>query len=1097
MVSIVDMRRQDRLVRRLEEIRAWRNAREVPITDWQFTVGSEIRRSMKLRDFWPVVTGPVNFTALSKIPAAWAGFPVELELWLGGEGLVRLTIGGSTLLQSGLDLFHHAYPLVETAKGGEAVAVEAEVMPKGMFGSHVAEPRIERAHLVIPHQAVRALERDLSMILDACTQLGDHDAVPHLLGVVEAAYDGLAETWPTDTDTTIARYVLGYVDPLGGGAKSVQGGYAAEALEVQDSHLDIWRLPKPAKGLEPLSDDAVAAVEGVRGGIARALDELKQRFPPQGDLALTGHAHIDLAWLWPLAETHRKGRRTFSNVLDLMERYEDFTFNQSSAQLYSWVEKEDPALFARVKERVAEGRWEPIGGSWLEPDCMITSGESFVRHLLYGQRYFEKTFGKRSTVAWLPDVFGFSAGIPQLLRGAGIDGFFTIKLTWNETNRFPHDLFFWEGLDGSRVTAHMFRNLDPAFGYNGNIAPLDTVGTWKESAGKRYHPDSLLAFGWGDGGGGPSRRMLENYARIKDFPALPRLRMTKIEDFYAALPSEGLPVWAGELYLEFHRGTLTTQGKTKAQNRQGEHRLQEAEAFAALAVPHGFSDPHDAIESAWKSVLLNQFHDILPGSSIHEVYEDAHRQGAEAIQTATLVRDTALRHIGTLAGRSVDGDRFLLGNAGLYPRPLEVTLSNVDGSAQIQDADGVAIPLQSVEDGVLAYDPSRTVPGLGWCVLAEVVAKDATPPIPRAGVRATAHGDGYLLENDLLRVEIGADGALTRMMDRAANREVLAGRGNQLWAYVDKPRTYDAWDIEEDYARQGQEIAGIESIAIVESGPLRAAVKVIRTWRDSTIEQTYRLLAGSKRLDIVSRIDWHERTTLIKARFPLAVHTREATFETMFGVVQRPTHRNTSWDAARFEVSGHRFADLSEPGYGVALLNDGKYGHGAIGNELNLSLVRGTLYPDPLADLGEHRFSYALLPHTGDWTTAGVTREAFAFNSAMSAAPIPTSPADASDGATLPPTWGFIRCEGLELGLASLKRPEDGDGYILRLYEPHGARGLATLCFPSDVSSAERVTLLEEHDPSVLAEATDPIISGDTLRLSIRPFEVLTVRVVV
>ena len=644
----------------------------------------------------------------------------------------------------------------------------------------------------------------------------------------------------------------------------------------------------------------------------------------------------------------------------------------------------------------------------------------------------------------------------------------------------------------------MFRNLDPAHGYNGNVAPLDVLGTWRESEGKRYHPDSLLAFGWGDGGGGPSRRMLENYARIKDFPALPKLRMTKIEDFYAALPGEGLPVWAGELYLEYHRGTLTSQGKVKAQNRQGEHRLQEAEAFAALATPYGFTDPRNALQSAWKSVLLNQFHDILPGSSIHEVYEDAHRQGAEAIQTATLVRDAALRHLGVLAGNTLEGDRFVIGNASLHARPLEVTLTSREGTVQLRDAEGETVPLQAVEDGVLAYDPDRTIPGLGWCVLTAVTNKRRTKqdePDTRS-VRAARHGEGYLLENEEIRVEISADGTLARVVDLLANREVLAGRGNQIWAYVDKPRTYDAWDIEEDYDRQGQEVSDVESIAIVENGPLRAAVRVIRTWRDSTIVQTYRLLACSKRIDIVTDIDWHERTTLIKARFPLAIHTREATYETMFGVVRRPTHRNTSWDMARFEASGHRFADMSESGYGVALLNDGKYGHGAIGNELNLSLVRGTLYPDPLADLGEHHFTYALLPHTGDWTTAGVTRQAFWFNSAMSAVPVPSNPADAPTDASLAPTGGLVRCDGLELGLGSLKQPEEGEGVIVRLYEPHGARGLATLTFPSEVTSAERVTLLEEHDASVLAEATEPIVSGDTIRISVRPFEVLTLRVV-
>lgn len=1094
MPNVEDRRRLERLTRRLDELRAWRNAREVAIPDWQFTVDAETRRTLHPKDRWPVVPtsgGPVRFDAQTAIPAEWAGSPVELELWLGGEGIIRVQAGDTTI-RSGLDPFHHAFPLTEGAKGGEAIHVQAEVMPKGMFGIHIYDPRLERAHLVIPHRAIRALERDLTMILDAAKELGEHEVVPHLLSVVEAAYDGLAATWPSNTDVVISRYVQGYEDTIGSGVNSVWGGYAAHAVDVNHPSGGIWSTPKPPFPLEPIEPAVIAAVEAVRADVAGRIAQVKEQYPPVGSLALTGHAHIDLAWLWPLAETHRKGRRTFASVLDLMDRYEDFTFNQSSAQLYTWIEEEDPELFAKVQQRVAEGRWEPIGGSWLEPDCMITGGEAFVRHLLYGQRYFESRFGKRSTVAWLPDVFGFSGGIPQLLRGAGLGGFFTIKLNWNETDRFPHDLFLWEGIDGTRVTANMFRNLDPAFGYNGNIAPLDTLGTWREFDGKRYHPESLLAFGWGDGGGGPSIRMLENYQRIKDFPALPRLHMSKIEDYFASLPADGIPTWAGELYLEFHRGTLTTQSRTKALNRAAETRLLEADAFAALAVPHGFQTQDEALEATWKTLLLNQFHDILPGSSINEVYLDNHRQMAEAVQTAILVRDAALRHLaGVVAGSN--GGGLLIGNAGLHPRPLCVVITEREAEDTFGSAGSSTFPTQPVEDGVLLYDPTRAVPGIGWSVVTGENGKASSEIAP---VRAAAHGDGFLIENDRLRVEIGTDGTLARVEDRTANREVLAGRGNQLWAFVDKPRVFDAWDIEEDYERQGTEITDVQSIEIVESGPLRAAVRVVKRWRDSTFTQTYRLLACSRRLDVATVIDWHERTTLVQARFPLAVHTREATYETMFGAVRRPTHRNTTWDKARFEVSGHRFADLSEAGYGVALLNDAKYGHGAHGNVLSLSLVRGTLYPDPLADLGEQRFSYALVPHRGDWTTAGVVQEAFSFNSPMAAVPVSPNPAADAPKGSLGTTWGFIQCEGLELALGSLKRPEDGDGLILRFYEPNGARGLATLRFPQAIKSAERVTLLEEHDPSILAEATEPIVSGDTLRLSVRPFEVISLRII-
>ncbi|MBW3634047.1 MAG: alpha-mannosidase, partial [Chloroflexi bacterium] len=704
-MSRYDERRQERIARRLEELRAWRNAREHPIPDWSFTAGNGETTVITVGDFWPVVETPVRFAAGGAVPEAWAGEPVELELWLGGEGFVTLSTG----FPGGLDPFHHSFSIAAAARGGERIAIEAEVVPKGMFGSHVAEPRLERAHFVVPQNEVRALERDLTMIAEAAQELSDHEVVPHLLDIIETAFAIYGPVWPSESDVALTRLALGYVNPIGSGVNSLPVSYAVEAYDVHPYSNPIWHLPPPPRPLEPLPATTLAAVRDARAEVARHLERLKQDYPPVGGLALTGHAHIDLAWLWPVAETRRKGRRTFATMLDLMERYPDFTFNQSSAQLYAWIEEDAPDLFTRVKERVAEGRWEPIGGSWVEPDSQITGGESYVRQLLYGQRAFEGWFGRRSTVAWLPDVFGFSGAIPQLLRGAGIDGFFTTKLNWNEENRFPYDLFTWEGIDGSRVTANMFRNLRPAHGYNGNIAPLDTLGTWRNFDGKRHHPESLLAFGWGDGGGGPSARMLENYARIREFPALPRLRMAHIEEYFAALPETGLPVWVGELYLEFHRGTLTTQARTKQLNRAAEHRLLEAEAFAAIAHLSGFPYPHDEIETAWKTVLLNQFHDIIPGSSIAEVYQDTVPELEEVVRIATSVRDAALAHLGRSGANAPSGQRLIVANAALTPRPLTGLLAVQDDAATVTGANGETITSQPTEDGLLIHDPGRTV----------------------------------------------------------------------------------------------------------------------------------------------------------------------------------------------------------------------------------------------------------------------------------------------------------------------------------------------------------------------------------------------------
>ena len=1039
--------RLDRHKVRVEELRLWRNARESRIEEWRFAADGGEGKEIRLGDFWPEAALPASFSAEAKIPEDWAGSPVELELWLGGEGFVRLSTGFS----GGLNPFHRSFPVTQEAAGGEKVGVEAEVVPRGMFGTNVAEPQLRRSSLVVPEKEVRALERDLGLIVEVCEQLGDHEAVPHLLDVVDTAFAGLFSLWPTGNEVALTRYLEAYAESTDGGP---------------------WSLPQAPRPVEPLSEETRSAVREARGMVAARLEELKAEYPPLGRIALTGHAHLDLAWLWPVSETMRKGRRTFASVLSLMERYDDFVFNQSSAQLYSWIEAESPEIFERVRRRVEEGRWEPVGGSWVEADCQIPSGESMVRQMLYGQRYFEEKFGHRSRVAWLPDAFGFSPALPQLLRGAGMEGFFTYKLNWSETNEFPYDLYEWEGIDGSTVIAHDFEN--PGQDYNGNITPRDIYGTWRNFEGKRHHPESLFSFGWGDGGGGPSEQMLENYARLKSFPAMPRLRMANVDEFFESLPREGLPRWTGELYLELHRGTLTTQARVKKLNREAEHRLLEAEALSTLAALHGGDYQREELEAAWKTLLLNQFHDILPGTSIGEVYDVTHKELADVVRTARKLRDRALSPTPEAPAKS---PALLVANVSLNPRPLSVVLDAESRPAGIAEAE---LPTQETENGgLLVHAPDLSVPGLGWRTL-KGGHESAPGRRETRDVAVEVAGGRAVLDNGLLRVEIGEDGTLHGVYDGEAGREVLAGRANQLWAYTDKPRNWEAWDVDEGYEQEGEEISGVESVEVMENGPLRASVRVTRRWRGSTIAQTYRLLSGSRRLDVESYVDWRERRVLLRTLFPLAVRSHETTCETMFGALRRPTHHNTPWDATRFEVSAHRFCDLSEPGYGVALLNDGKYGHSAKGNVLGISLLRSPLYPDPFADEGEHRFTYSLFPHPGDWTTAGVAREAFDLNA-------PLFPVVAQ-GDALTQGFSFVETEGLELALGSLKLAEEGGGAILRLYEPHGARGECTLRFARGVERVERANLLEETEGPVE-------VHQGAVRLRVRPFEVVTLNV--
>lgn len=1064
MTTPFQSRRAARLQRRLSELRAWRNVQEVDIPNWIALFPSGSRHELTIGDFWPEHDLPVLFESTAVIPDAWAGLPVELELWLGGEGFVQLSTG----FQGGLNPMRHRFPVAGEAVGNERISIRAEVVPKGIFGSDLPEPRVEHASLVVPNVEVRAFERDLTMLAGACTVLDTHEVVPFLYDAAESALSELAPSWPTATDVSVTRYVLGYGDSLGSGVMAVPDHWRPQAIDNRRQTQPTWSLPAAPSDLQPLPDAAIEAVLAARASLSDSLDRIKLDYPPTGRLCMTGHAHIDLAWLWPLAETRRKIRRTFSTVLDLMDRYPDFTFNQSSAQAYAWIEEDDPAVFGRIVERVAEGRWEPIGGMWVESDANVTGGEAFVRQMLYGQRYFESRFGKRHTVVWLPDVFGYSGGMPQLMKGAGLTGFFTTKLNWNEANAFPFDLFEWEGIDGTNVVAHTFFN--PGEGYNGNIVPYDTKETWNHFRGKTKHNESVFAFGWGDGAGGPSEKMLENYARIRDFPALPRLRMGNVQDYFASLPREGLPRSVGELYLELHRGTLTSQAKTKALNRAAEQRLFEAEVFSALATLDGYDYPAEQLETAWKTVLLNQFHDILPGSSISEVYVDNHRQMEEVVETATCLRDLVLS-LGVPPNRHEPN--LVVSNAAIQSRPLTVLVPTVvnDDVADVASLSNAVT--QHVDNGTLVSVPGASVPALATVSLAQTISPDDSPaPL----ITASTSASGYMLENELIRVEIGTDGAIASIFDKEAGRVTLSDRGNQLWAYVDKPYSWDAWDIDETYARDGEEITNVRSLGIVEAGPIRAAVRVVRQWRGSTITQIYRLWSDSKRLDIVTDIDWHERQVLLKAHFPLSVRSHQAAFETMYGAVYRPTHRNSPWDAARFEGCGHRWGDLSEPGYGVALLNDSKYGYEALGSDLMLSLLRSPLYPDPLADEGEHHFTYSVLPHIGDWTEANVVEEAFGLN----------SPLVVSNGASRD---AFVEVSGIRLGIGALKRAEDGNGLILRVYESNGARGSATLTFSRAINRIEVVDLLE--DP-----AGAPIIHGNQVELQFRPFQVTSLRLV-
>lgn len=992
--------RIERLAVRLAELEFWTEAAWIHLDEWTFE-----GMPLQLGAGWPRRDGIIHLDHPPiTVPLDWKLDDSRLAISPGGEGRMTIRYGSGSYDVFGLDPHHRKIPIQEPS-----FALEIEAVARFPFGVPNRAPRLETARLVLDDPAVERLVRLLTLIIESASVLDGHEAVIPLIEAAEGTLAGL--DWPSFTLDFLSR--------------------TAESPLMES----IWQLPAGLSSHPPaLTVTEHASVTTAVARLGQRLEQIRGRYPAQGSVRLSGHAHIDLAWLWPMEETRRKARRTFSTIVSLLDRHPDLYVNQSSAQLYAFLEQDDPDLYRRVTEHVSTGRWEPIGGMWVEPDMVMTAGESIVRQLLYGQRYFERAFGRTHTVAWLPDCFGFSPAVPQLLRSAGIDNFFTIKLNWSETNRFPYDLFLWEGLDGSRVVAHMFDNPNETGtgtgGYNGNVSPFATLNTWRQFEGKYRYPETLLSVGYGDGGGGVTSEMVERAAELDRFPVLPATNFGRVDEYFTAVRAEAgvLPVWSGELYLELHRGTLTSQGRVKYLHRRAERDLVAAEVARSAAALSGADYP-ESLEALWRVLLRNEFHDILPGSSIREVYDVAEAELRDVINAAAAEATAGLRAIAERVVVPGDHPGLLVFNPDLAARSIRLeTPTSLDGS-------------QPVENGfVLASGDA--VPGIG----AVVILQSAAPSPARART--------FGLENDHLRIDFAPDGAIQRVLDKRLGRDILSGRGNQLWAYVDKPRKWDAWDVDEGYGADGRELTNLQSMEIIEAGPHRAAIRLIRHFRNSRIMQDVRLWSNSDRIEFRTTLDWHDRHWLLKARFPVTIRSPYATFETAFGVVQRPTHRNTSWEQARFEVAAHRFVDVSEPGYGVALLNDGKYGHDVQGNEIGISLLRAPAYPDPFSDEGTQTFTYALLPHAGTWLEGNVLMEAEDLNR-----PLLTTEVTAGQESR----WEPVQVRGLPLALGALKGLEDGEGLLLRAYEPQGARGTVDLTLPEGWRTEAESSILEHE----------------------------------
>jgi len=784
----------------------------------------------------------------------------------------------------------------------------------------------------------------------------------------------------------------------------------------------MYALDRMIDAVDPADIPGTAAAG--RAALAEVLAQ--PAYASAHQLAAVGHAHIDSAWLWPTRETVRKVARTFSNVLGLMDEDPDFVFAASSAQQYYWLKQHYPTLFERVKKQVAAGRFVPVGGMWVESDTNMPGGEALVRQFVYGKRFFMEELGVEPLEVWLPDSFGYSAALPQIVVAAGSKWFLTQKISWNETNRMPHHTFLWEGIDGTQVFTHF----PPVDTYNSNLSAKELALAQAQYAEKGLGRTSLVPFGWGDGGGGPTREMLAAAARTKNLEGSPQVTLSSPRQFFETAEGEypAPPVWTGELYLELHRGTYTSQSNTKRGNRKSEHLLREAELWATTAsVLRGDDYPYEVLDTAWRTVLLQQFHDILPGSSIAWVHQEAERN---YLEVARSLNEQISNSIASLAG---EGELPLAFNAGPYA---------VDG-----------------------------VPALG-----------AGPVTHPAGPSVVKDGNDILLDNGLVRVRIDHRGVIVSLFDTVAGRELVpaGAAANVLQLFRDLPNQWDAWDIDESYKQDGVDLLDVVGVTV--DG---AAVRVEREFGASRVVQLITLNSARASVDITTTVDWHEREKLLKLSFPFDIHAERAASEIQFGHLYRPTHANTSWDSARFETVAHRWVQVGEPGYGVSVANDASYGHdirrghpvgGKAATVVRLSLLRAPLYPDPQSDQGIHEYFVSVRAGAG---IPEAVQEGYRLN----------LPVRTTLGAAAPDPLISISNPAIVVEAVKLAEDRSGD-VIVRLYEAHGARSTGTLSAAFGWNAVVETDLLERTlDRCAIVSSTD-----STVAVSMRPFQLVTLR---
>ena len=848
--------------------------------------------------------------------------------------------------------------------------------------------------------------------------------------------------------------------------RMMQGRTKSLIVEALNGALNLLDLRTPHS---PKFDESVAAAQ-------EYINEHLYRNPElsgHDDIIASsiGHTHIDVAWWWTVSQTREKTARSFSTVLKLMEEYPNYKFMSSQPQLYVFLKERYPEVYEKVKERVKEGRWIPEGGMWLEADCNLTSGESLVRQFLYGKQFFTEEFGIDSKILWLPDVFGYSGALPQIMKECGIEYFMTTKLAWNQIDKFPNDTFLWKGIDGTGILTHLITT--PGVGqdiknthfttYNGMLDADAVIGAWERYQNKDLNNEVLICYGYGDGGGGPTRQMLECSSRLEQgIAGIPKVVQESPVEYFERIDErvrnhKRLPQWEGELYFEYHRGTLTSMGRNKKGNRKSELAMMDLELLSLLAKKKGISYPKETLERMWKVILLNQFHDILPGSAIHEVYE-AHELIGERTKA--------------LAG---DGDGITVFNTLGFTRDDVVRLPEGCDAEALEDADGVIYPVQHTNDGAVVS--LKKLPSKGSRVYKKAkIEKD----ISKLWYSIENTAGNKKLETPFYTVVFDENGMLARLYDKKNEREVLkeGQKGNRMVMYEDKPMNFDNWDIDMYYTEKGWEASDLTSFEWTDIGDVCVCAVLERRISKSVIRQKVTFYADSAVIRFDTYVDWKEHQHLLKVHFPVDIHTDEAAFDIQFGNLTRKIHRNTSWDEARFESCGQKWMDMSEGHYGVSLLNDCKYGHSALDGVMTLTLIKSGIEPNPTADQEEHTFTYALYPHAEGWRQANTVQEAMKLN----------QPLLSEDGGHAGCQNSFVWVDKSNVIIETVKMAEDDDGIIVRLYESENAKTKAHIFFGEKISSVESCNCLEEIKQTI---ETD----GEGFEITVKPYEIQTYRV--